>query len=128
LIACESRLDAAVESSLIPFGACKALRDETGGIMDFEVVRLNRPAADFLGLNDAEAVGRRVNELLPNLVGQGLFEELRQVVETGRPAEKRGFAYQDRIDGRSIEGRFDLRAVKSEDGFAATWRRAGDQG
>ncbi|HKS56720.1 MAG TPA: response regulator [Steroidobacteraceae bacterium] len=62
-------------------GILKAVRDESGAIVDWFYTNVNRNAADLMGRSRDEIIGRRVSELVPQRAST-LFAHLRRVVES----------------------------------------------
>lgn len=110
-----------------PVSIATSVRDRAGGLVDFRIEFVNIAAADWTGQPRASIVGRRVGELLPALHTYGLFEELRSVVESGRPFQKAGVLLAGaEIDGRPVSGRYDLGAMRLGDGYLSAWQDIGD--
>ncbi|RIK40893.1 MAG: hypothetical protein DCC58_13270 [Chloroflexi bacterium] len=84
----EERFRAAIEGSMDAFHILRAVRDETGTIIDFELVDLNSRAASFLNVSADVAIGRRVRELFPDYYESGFFETYVGVVNSGQPLEE----------------------------------------
>ena len=60
-------------------------RDETGAIVDFVYVDVNRKIEEALGMTRSELIGRRMNEIRPYYKEDSFFESFVEVVETGEP-------------------------------------------
>ena len=74
-----------------------------------------------------QLVGHLLCEVLPGHRESGLFDEYVQVTETRQPLKKTSLSVQDEWDtGRSMTRVFDVRAVASGDGLAASWREVTD--
>ncbi|PPK98612.1 PAS domain S-box-containing protein/diguanylate cyclase (GGDEF)-like protein [Kineococcus xinjiangensis] len=71
----------AVWSDGDPWVACRAVRDGSGAVVDFEYLRANERAVQLVGLGPL--AGRRMLELVPE-VRDSLFVEFRQALEEGR--------------------------------------------
>jgi len=63
----------------------KAVRGETGAIIDFEWVLANPAAVRAAGRPLAELLRHRLSELYPESWPLGLFDHYVRVVETGEP-------------------------------------------
>ena len=81
----EERFRASIENLLNSFGIYRAIRDETGDIVDFQIEYVNAAACKSNHMTKEEQVGKRLCELLPAHRESGLFDEYCRVVETGKP-------------------------------------------
>ncbi len=69
-------------------------------------------------------IGLITGELLPEMRSSGYFDNLRDVVETGRPYHQEGAMVADAVTGGSwVGGIYDMRAIRLGDGYLSTWRR-----
>ncbi len=120
----EERVRTSIENMPDAFGIYSAVRDENGRIKDFRIDYVNAAACQLAGLSDAELVGGRLLELLPDYVETGLFEEYCKVVDTGEPLVKsrQTIELEDRANSRGEKRTYNLRAVKLEDGLVVAWR------
>lgn len=84
----EARFRAAIEAGLDNFYLLKSVRQDSAGIVDFEVIDLNSRGAELLTRARDEVVGRRLTELIPTAEQRGWLDRFRQVVETGQPLEE----------------------------------------
>jgi PAS domain S-box-containing protein len=74
----------------------KAVRDESGAIVDWIYTNVNRNAAAILGRSRDEIPGRSVSELAPERVPI-VFAQLRRVVESREPVR-----YESQFAGRDL--------------------------
>lgn len=110
-----------------PLSIAHSLRDRVGELIEFRLDFANLAAAAWAGQPRDSMVGRMVGELLPALHVSGFFDELRQVVETGRPFRRAGVRFSNaEIDGHPVGGRFDLGAMRLGDGYLSVWQEIGD--
>jgi two-component system, cell cycle sensor histidine kinase and response regulator CckA len=114
----ESRFRGAIAASLDAFFLCEAVRDARGTLVDFKIVELNERGELFLRQSRADLLGRRVTEVAPVVVENGLLGRLIEVVETGE-------SYEDELQIAGDDG--ELRwvrhqVVRVEDGVAITSR------
>lgn len=110
-----------------PISIAISVRDRSGELSDFRLIFVNAAAAAWTGQSRESVVGRKVGELLPALRTNGLFDELRAVVETGDPFRKAGVRFLDAvIDGRPVGGRYDMGAMRLGDGYLSAWHDIGD--
>ena len=106
----------------------RAVRDHAGRIVDFLVVHANHHSRDRAGRGPDAMVGRRVTDLYPGWVEQGMLERFAQVVDTGAPFVADELAYLDVTpDGARIEGTWRLQVVRFGDGYLATSRDITEQ-
>jgi signal transduction histidine kinase len=103
-----------VDTMLEPFGAYESIRDQTGQIVDFEIVHVNEAACIDVGVPRDAQIGRRLCELFPPIRTTGYFEKYRLVVETGVPMSEDGFERGGRY--------WDMRVSRLGDGFVVSWR------
>ncbi len=113
-------LDSILESALGGVLILQAVRDEMDGITDFIVQTANPASEQLLGRSTEDLVGRRLNETLPCLAAEGLFEKAISVVETGLPQEASQRLTHDKRWYRYT-------AVKLGDGLAVTFADISDQ-
>src|SRR4051794_40040167 len=90
-----------------------AVRDATGRIVDFEYQYCNRTALALLGRRREDVLGRRLLELFPSHVTNGLFDSYARVVETGEPLR-----YEFAFDERGVSGEFEVVVSRAGDGYA----------
>lgn len=118
----EERFRTATQQMLDPIGIYRALRDDAGEIVDFEVVYVNEAAARANRMPAEEQVGRRLGDLLPSHHQLGLLERYARVVETGEPLVLDDLEYADTYAGNEEARIFDVRVAPLGDGFLSTWR------
>jgi hypothetical protein len=100
-----------------------AIRDRDGRILDFRIEFLNVAAARWAGLERTAMVGLLAGDILPGLRASGLFEDLCGLVGSGEPLSRAHLRYRDVVaGGNTIDGIYDLRAVRIGDGYINTWR------
>ena len=122
LVRSEQRFRTCIENMLDCFGIYRAIRDESGKIIDFAIEYVNAAACANNQMTKEEQMGQRLCELLPTHYVNGLFEEYCRLVETGKPMQKESVYYEDTYKGQHIRRAFNICAVKLGDGFACTWR------
>ena len=94
----------------------RSIRDETGTIIDFVFTMLNARAEELLHAGSS-LLGARLNEAFPAALASGFMNRYVQVAETGQP-----FCDDIHYDGDSLNGWFEVSAVRIEDGVAVTFR------
>ncbi|MBD2111138.1 MULTISPECIES: PAS domain S-box protein [Cyanophyceae] len=110
------QLSSVLNSSLDGIMAFKAVRDESGIIVDFEWLLSNPAACKMAKRNAAYLIGKRLLDEMPGNKTDGLFDLYVQVTESGDPV-RRQFHYNH--DG--IHSWFENMAVQLGDGFAVTF-------
>jgi PAS domain S-box-containing protein len=89
-----------------------AVRDGSGRIIDFEYQYCNRAALAVLGRRRDEVIGRRLLELFPSHVTDGLFDAYVEVTEAGEPLR-----YEFSFDERGVAGDFEVVVSRHGDGY-----------
>src|SRR3954454_3263899 len=79
----EEELRSSLEAIDEAFFRMGTVRDDAGRIADFEYLFCNRAALALLGRRREDLVGRRLLELFPTHLTNGLFDAYVQVAETG---------------------------------------------
>lgn len=97
-------LDASLNSILL----MRAIRNETGTIVDFRMETANRAVTISLFKTPDELVGRTLLEVFPGNVESGFFALYARVADTGQ-SEKAEYYYQD-VNG--FKGWFEVSAVQ----------------
>jgi len=115
----------AVGVLLDPFVLLAAVRDEDGHIVDLECQDANQAACDYVALEYADMVGRRLLDIAPGHVAVGLLAAYIDVVESGTALVLDDVVYAEQ--GRGAPRRYDLRAVQFGDGLAMTFRDVTDR-
>lgn len=104
------------EGSLDGFMVFEALRDAGGAIEDFSWRHVNAAGCNMVGRSAEDLLGRRLLEVMPGNRAEGLFEDYRLVVETGRPMTREVTYRHDGLDTH-----FRISAARAGDGFAVTF-------
>lgn len=113
-------LQATLDSELDPHVAVEAIRDGTGGIVDFVCIEVNDAACRWLG-KDAEVLrGARVSDVVPAFLHEALTRTWRQVFESGEPLLMDDVRY--RAPSAEHARRFDVRTVPFGERLSHTWR------
>ncbi|ERT09390.1 sensory box protein [Lyngbya aestuarii BL J] len=119
----EQQFRVAQELSLYAFTILKSVRDETGQIVDFELIYVNPKAAEAIKRPAEHLIGQRLLEVLPgSQLNTNLFYRYIQVVETGQPHN-----IEILYDADGITGWFHNMAVKLEDGVAVSFNDISDR-
>lgn len=63
----------------------ESIRDEAGEIIDFRMTRLNQTAAHFLKNPIEKIQHRRISRYFPGVLEMPLFNQYKEVVQTGKP-------------------------------------------
>ncbi|WP_207532442.1 PAS domain S-box protein [Desertivirga arenae] len=104
-------LRATIDSSLDMIQVFKAVRDKNGQIVDFTWVLNNKTSEQFYG----DVIGKSLLESNPGVVGEGIFDTFKRVVETGIPDQS-----ERRYSHEQFDGWFYQSTVKLNDGVATT--------
>jgi serine phosphatase RsbU (regulator of sigma subunit)/PAS domain-containing protein len=106
----------------------RAVRDEHGTIVDFTIDHATSTAAVGPGLG-GNAEGSAGDTLLRRypMLGErgGLFERIRDVLETGQPFRADGLVVPTVVGDRVLGPVVDIRVAPLPDGVALTWRHHG---
>ncbi|HVP30193.1 MAG TPA: PAS domain S-box protein [Myxococcota bacterium] len=116
LLETRALLEAVLEGSLDGVTVYDAIRSESGEIVDFRVLRVNRAGERIIGRSREHLVGRRLRELFPGVVTDGFFERWCGVVETGEPLE-----YEHWYEHEGLAVWFHAKVVRVGDGIALTY-------
>jgi PAS domain-containing protein len=119
----------AVDALLDDVAIGTAIRDRAGRIVDFRIVHTNADAranADG-GVRQTPLLrpmsGLRMTEAYANWQSSGMLDLVARVVETGEPLVLERFHYQDVVDGRPVDGYWNVQVVKlGDDGYLAASR------
>ncbi len=112
----QSQFVALAEGSLHAIFVLEAERGPSGKIADFSFRFMNDKAVAILGAAANEAVGARMQALMPFLAAEGYAEQFREVVRTGQPLMYECAVRDDRVRATWIR----LSAVRFEDGVLLT--------
>ncbi|HEX8531924.1 MAG TPA: ATP-binding protein, partial [Cytophagales bacterium] len=111
----ESRdlLQSVFDTSLLSISVLEAVRDESGRIEDFRIKMVNRNIVRATGRTDL--TGMLFARAFPGTRSVGLFDRMRQVMETGQPA---GLEYHYSYEG--INKWYSSLFARLEDGLVLT--------
>lgn len=96
----------------------RSIRDQEGGIVDFEWVAVNPYAREIMRLDEDQLLGKLMLEELPGLAGNDLFARYVSVVETGEPLELEQYI-SPRFSPDGREAWYAVTAVPANDGLIA---------
>ena len=123
----EGEFQAALDAMFDQVAIGEAIRDESGRIVDFRMVYLNRSSLDGAGRTARDLVGRTVLECFPAWAEHGQLERFARVVETGEPYVADRLPYADVTDsGTPIVGYWNLSVVRFGDGYITASRDVTD--
>ncbi|QOG12737.1 PAS domain-containing protein [Arcobacter sp. FWKO B] len=116
-------LKAILDISLDGIMAFDALYDNSGEIVDFVWTMSNKKACEIINIKEEDLIGKKLSLIMPgnfipldSIGGQTLFENYKEVVETGKPKILEFyFAYDN------IKEWFENKAVKYNNGFVVTF-------
>jgi PAS domain S-box-containing protein len=115
-------LRSALEALDEPFFWMSAVRDPTGCVVDFTYEYCNRAALELLGRRREEVVGRRLLELFPSHLTNGLFDAYARVTETGEPLR-----YEFAFDEGGVAGEFEVVVSRVGDGYVLAGHDIGER-
>lgn len=122
----EALLRAALDAMPDPQALLESVRDEQGRIVDFVFREVNPSACSYLQRSEADLLGARLTEVLPDLPASGLLTQYGHAMETGEPLEFDDFPFVS-SRYRTVR-RFDLRAKRaSADWLSLVWRDVTDR-
>ena len=114
----ELRLIAAAESSADSVILYDSVHDAAGEIRDFKFIFLNGNAAQTIGLDRSQVLGKNLYEVFPSIRTTDLFERHKRVAETGEPALIEVTSSTFQPSGKP--GRYQIQVVKLSNGIATT--------
>jgi signal transduction histidine kinase len=91
-------LETVVQNTQAGIALFEPVRDETGAVADFRYLLTNAVNSAVTGRTRREMEGNRVLELFPSTRQTGLFEQMRQVVESGQPVRQEQHYQGDGLD------------------------------
>ena len=114
------RLEGVFHSQFDPFVLLETVRDEAGTPVDLRYIAMSDATVEYNRLTREQMIGRTISELFPGQVADGSLAAYLSVVETGAPIVMDDFEYFH--EPRQETVRLDIRAVRSGDGVAITFR------
>jgi signal transduction histidine kinase/FixJ family two-component response regulator len=106
-----------IEGMTSGVAAFRALRDpDTDEVIDFVWILANAYAETVTGRSEAQLIGKRLLEKLPQHGPSGLFDRYRRVVETGGSEE-----FTTEYHDAGVSGVFAVRVMKLDDGVAVAF-------
>lgn len=119
------RLQATLDSQFDPFIVLEGVRDDEGHLIDLRYVEANTAALAYNQMSREETIGARVLDLFPGQLEGGPMKLYFEAIETGEPVILDDYSYgNERLES---DRRYDIRAVRSGDGLALTWRDVTDR-
>ncbi|NTW38457.1 MAG: EAL domain-containing protein [Cellulomonadaceae bacterium] len=114
-----------LESQIDPFALLVPVRDDVGVITDLRYVEVNAAAVAYHRIRRSELVGRTMLDFYPGLAANGPLKQYIATVETGFPTILDDIPYDNEVLGERRW--YDIRAVRSGDAVALTWRDITDR-
>ena len=114
----ERNVEDALEAMLDSVTVQKAILDETGAVIDFQITYATENAVDFAGRRRPELIGRTLRELFPEL-GDDFIAAYAHVLHTGQGVHFNAFPYPS-ADGTELV--YDLAVSRLGDALLVTWR------
>lgn len=96
-----------LDSSLSAVYTCEAVRDDTGAIVDFRFVQVNRMFKQLSVRPELDVIGRNLLEEFPATRQTQSVEKFIEVIETGQPAR-----FEVHYHSENYDGWYDTSAVK----------------
>ena len=117
----QALLRASADSVLDPQVLLEGIRDDEGRVVDFRFVSVNKATCAYLGMQEADLIGRRPNEDHPDLADSELQQRYAQCLEDGQPVILEDYAmFNDILDDRR---RYDIQATRAgRNLLSVTWR------
>jgi diguanylate cyclase (GGDEF)-like protein/PAS domain S-box-containing protein len=119
------RLQSTLDAMIDPFVQLDAVRDDSGALVDLVYADANPAAIAYNDIPRERLIGARLLELFPGQLENGPLRQYFATIETGEPVILDDYAYGHEILGQ--ERRYDIRAARSGDGIALTWRDVTDR-
>jgi PAS domain S-box-containing protein len=114
-----ARYRAASEASLDAFFLLESVRAiDTGELLDFACVDMNRRAEELLGVKVQDALGRLIGEVIPHARENQSFEKYGEVIRTRLPSQDDFEVKEGELAGRWMQRQI----VPLADGVAVTER------
>jgi PAS domain S-box-containing protein len=118
------RLRSVQEVMLDPSLVLRAVRSDTGGVVDFVCEDANEAAADMLEVALDDLIGSLLSITLPGPTGAFLLEECIEAVGTGVSIRFDDYVVDDVTRGGTRH--FDIRGLPVDDRVVFTWRDVSD--
>lgn len=110
-----------IDAILDPFVVLEAVRDSDGRIVDFTFAEANSAACEFNQTTPDQLIGARLLGQHPAAGLTELFASYVRVVDDAEPFIRNAWSYPQDLLGGALR-KYDVRAVKFDDGLAQTWR------
>jgi serine phosphatase RsbU (regulator of sigma subunit)/PAS domain-containing protein len=107
-----ARLYEALDAAFDGFTLLRAVRDDTGAIVDFVREYVNQIGAKLAGRTVEDLVGQRIREVSTGTTEFDLFERYREVADGGE-------AWQQQLTSRTTAQVWELKAVRVDTGVVA---------
>lgn len=112
-----------LEAMLDDVAIGRAVRSDDGKIVDFRIEFANSSGIDGVRRDAELVIGRLVCDVYPNWRNSGMFDRLRDVVETGLPYQVDRMPFSDILDVDDSRERYmSLQVAKLGDGYIAASR------
>lgn len=112
---------ASFDAQLDPQLLVEAVRDDTGRIVDFTFLDVNRATCETLGAARERLIGRGLCDALPEFEESGLLGRYADCVELGTPVVLDDYTYTNTLLGETRQ--CDIRAARADrDLLTVTWR------
>jgi signal transduction histidine kinase/ActR/RegA family two-component response regulator len=120
----EERVRASIENMPDAFSIFSAVRDMNGTICDFRIDYVNAATCSICGMGAVELAQKKLLQMLPEYLENGLFAEYCKVVENGNPLVIDKWTLQSSWNSEDGSGvsTYSIRAVRLGDGLVVAWR------
>ncbi len=112
----QKTLRSILDNSLIGIIALRAIRNDKSEIVDFTWTLANTLSVEMIGHSEADLIGKRLLDMMPETKTDGLFDIYKSVVETGVPRQFEHYRKSFGLDNWVF-----IAAVKLEDGCIITF-------
>jgi PAS domain-containing protein len=116
-------LPVVLDAGYAPVQVLSPVRDDAGTVVDFVIDHCNPAAAEGTGRQPRDILGRRLLDLYPYLLANGVFESYRRVLEEGVGFSGDAVPETVVVNGRPQQIVISRRAVRFGDGLLVTWQR-----
>lgn len=117
----ENLLKSILDSAFNGIMTMKALRNTQDEVVDFQWQFVNDVAEEILGFGSEELLQHKLLDVLPHNATDGLFDNYKQVVETGEL-----LTFEQHYAGAQNEKWFKIAVVKMGDGVTVTFQDVSD--
>jgi diguanylate cyclase (GGDEF)-like protein/PAS domain S-box-containing protein len=118
--ASEQHVEQILDGMLDPHLMLRAVRDESGALVDMEYSRANATACAVLRLKREDLIGKRVLQWLPGMATDEMWLRAVSALESGKPLVWDDYKFPKSVLDR--ERYYDIRMVRLEDELSCSFR------